>query len=119
MPPLARSFMNARGLLLGCLVLTAAHIGALAPPAQTAHPHPEPTARVKKHHPSHARKPAKAVTSPHSEKKQAAPRQAEVNQDVVRAIRVAQRKTKADPAVLMGIAWQESRFDPLARNRQS
>jgi hypothetical protein len=117
MPPLARSFMNARGLLLGCLVLTTAHIGALAPPAQAAHP--EPTVRVKKHHPSPARKPAKVVTSPHGQKKKTAPRQAEVNQDVVRAIRVAQRKTKADPAVLMGIAWQESRFDPLARNRQS
>jgi len=63
-----------------------------------------------------------------SRKKKAAPQQAAVsaeakqaaiNADVVRAIRVAERKAKADPAVLMGIAWQESRFDPLARNKQS
>src|SRR5690242_7215382 len=112
MPPLVRSFMNVRGLLLGCLVLTTAHACALAPLAQAAHP--EPTVRVKKHDSGHVRKPAKAVpsphtqpharTQPHAQKKKAAPQQATIsteserttiNADVVRAIRVAEQKTKA------------------------
>jgi transglycosylase-like protein with SLT domain len=38
---------------------------------------------------------------------------------VVNAIRTAERKAHADPLVLLAIAWQESRFDPKARNKQS
>jgi hypothetical protein len=38
---------------------------------------------------------------------------------VYRALRMAQDKMQADPALLLAIAWQESRFDPKARNHQS
>ncbi len=35
---------------------------------------------------------------------------------VVRALRDAARATGADPALLLALAWKESRFDPAARN---
>jgi hypothetical protein len=119
MPSFARGFMSARGMLLGCLVLTTAQAGTLAPPAEAAHPRPEPTVRIKKHGSTHTRRPGKAASALHHRNRTAPRQQADVNRDVMRAIRVAERKAKADPAILMVIARQESRFDPKARNRHS
>lgn len=116
-------------MLLGCLVLTTAQAGPLAPPTEAAHPRPEPTVRIKKHGSAHARRSVKAAHSFHNRNRAAPRRQtdanraevnrADVNREVMRAIRVAERKAKADPAVLTVIAWQESRFDPKARNQHS
>lgn len=39
--------------------------------------------------------------------------------DVLRAIRDAARDMNVDPALLMALAWRESRFDPQAKNGQS
>lgn len=39
--------------------------------------------------------------------------------DVIRAVCSASRKAQSDPYLLLAIAWQESRFDPAARNRHS
>jgi hypothetical protein len=41
---------------------------------------------------------------------------AAVGPAVVRALRGAARATGADPALLLALAWKESRFDPAARN---
>lgn len=38
---------------------------------------------------------------------------------ILHAIETAQRELKADPLVLLAIAWQESRLNPRARNRHS
>ena len=38
---------------------------------------------------------------------------------VLAAVRDAARESGIDPALLMAIAWRESRFDPRARNRRS
>jgi hypothetical protein len=42
-----------------------------------------------------------------------------VSDRVYHALRSAQEKVQADPTLLLAIAWQESRFDPRARNHHS
>jgi hypothetical protein len=44
---------------------------------------------------------------------------AQIAPAIVDALRTAKQEVSADPFVLLAIAWKESRFDPLARNKHS
>ena len=43
----------------------------------------------------------------------------QISPEVIQALRAADVRERADPFVLLAIAWKESRFDPLARNKHS
>lgn len=86
--------------------------------AQAAHHSSGPVAKSLMHSASHTPKTRTAV-SPLSRRAPSAASVREIPADVIHAIQAAQRKVQADPLVLLAIAWQESRFDPKARNRHS
>ena len=46
-------------------------------------------------------------------------RTGKITPEIVSAFQMAQQKAKADPFILLAIAWTETRFDPLARNKHS
>ncbi len=91
-------------------------------PAQAAHHHPsavlrsaKPTSRSA--HPADIRhKPTSARPRVDAQRLR---RPEAITPDIIRALHTAEQTVQADPFVLLAIAWKESRFDPLARNKHS
>jgi hypothetical protein len=72
------------------------------------------------HHGSIVHGPVSALSMPSQRAKaKHANHTAQITPVIINALRAAQQKVSADPFMLLAIAWKESRFDPLARNRHS
>jgi Transglycosylase SLT domain len=91
-------------------------------PAQAAHHHPGAVLRSAKpasrsaHSADIRRKPISARPRVDAHRLR---RPEAITPDIIRALHTAKKTVQADPFVLLAIAWKESRFDPLARNKHS
>ena len=105
------------GLLAGCLVHSAQ---AARHNPGVAHVMVKPVTVHFAHHASIVHRPVSALSMPTQRAKaKHANHTAQITPVIINALRAAQQKVSADPFMLLAIAWKESRFDPLARNKHS
>ncbi|MFZ4406193.1 MAG: transglycosylase SLT domain-containing protein [Paracraurococcus sp.] len=120
-PPAPRAAAPRHGLLLRALTLATILLPSpwLAPEAAAARAGKPPAAKLHApRHPQLAPTRTRHHAMPHRQAAPA-PEVPGIRRIVVSALDGAIRATGIDPALLAALAWQESRFDPLARNGRS